>query len=204
MFLNKRVDNYSLVSKTITQADNSPAQSLDYAEGFCIVESVTDATPGIKTCTDTDVNPSTDTITITANGYTTGLKLRVSSTGTLPAGLAAATDYFVIVVTANTFKLASSLSNANAGTAIDITTSGTAAATITFTCTALAGATVKLQGTLDGTTWADIANSSTSITGTTTILWNVDAPYYSSVRVVHAMTAGMLTVATNVTVKAFT
>lgn len=62
----------------------------------------------------------------------TGLKVRLTTTGTLPAGLALATDYFAIQTGTNgVIKLASSLANAQAGTAIDITDAGTGTHTIT-------------------------------------------------------------------------
>lgn len=88
-----------------------------------IVTSVTQAS-GIDT--------GTEIITTTAsNSYWTGLKVRVSSSVTLPTGLAIGTDYFIISLSATTFKLASSLSNASAGTAIDITAVGTGTMTVT-------------------------------------------------------------------------
>ena len=43
-----------------------------------------------------------------------GTKLQVSSTGTLPGGLSAATDYYWIWLTPSTGKLATSLANARA------------------------------------------------------------------------------------------
>lgn len=56
--------------------------------------------------------------------------VQVSTTTTLPAGLAAATDYYVIKVTDTTAKLATSYANAVAGTPIDITSAGTGTHTI--------------------------------------------------------------------------
>ena len=70
---------------------------------------------------DGDVTVGTDTIAETAHGLETGDIVQLSTTGTLPSPLAAATDYYVIRVDADNFKLASSLENAEAGTAIDIT-----------------------------------------------------------------------------------
>lgn len=84
------------------------------------------AAPATKTFTDADVNTGTDTITIVAHGYVTGQKVNFSQAATLPAPLQPNTAYFLIVTGANTFKVATSLQNANAGTAIDITTTGTA------------------------------------------------------------------------------
>lgn len=51
-------------------------------------------------------------------------RVQVSTTTTLPAGLSAATDYYVIKLTDTTCKLATSYANAVAGTAIDITSTG--------------------------------------------------------------------------------
>jgi hypothetical protein len=59
-----------------------------------------------------------------------GTKVRLTTTTTLPAGLATATDYYVIKVSDSTFKLATSYANAVAGTAINITDAGTGTHTI--------------------------------------------------------------------------
>lgn len=73
----------------------------------------------------------TDLITIpTAGtwGYT-GVKVKLSSSGTLPAGLSAQ-SYWLIYVSSTTFKLAASLADAVAGTFIDITGAGTGTHTL--------------------------------------------------------------------------
>ncbi len=72
----------------------------------------------------TDIITMTSTANIPSN-ILTGTRVRLTTTTTLPAGLALATDYYVIKVTDSTFKLASSYANAIAGTAIDITDAGT-------------------------------------------------------------------------------
>ena len=79
----------------------------------------------------TTVNTSTEEITLSAHGYYTGLLGTLSTAGTLPTGFSTATDYYVIKVDDDTFKLATSLANAEAGTAIDIT--GAGSGTHTFT-----------------------------------------------------------------------
>lgn len=78
--------------------------------------SVTIATPGV--------------VTSDSHGLETGDKVVLATTGALPTGLAVDTYYFAIAGTysdgstdPDTFKLASSLANAQAGTAI--TTTGT-------------------------------------------------------------------------------
>ena len=148
-------------------------------------------TPVAKTFTDTNVNVGTDTITITAHGFTTGLKGQFTSTGTLPAGLSLSTDYFIIVVTANTLKVATSLALALAGTAVDITGQGTVAATNTFTPTAIAGANVKLQKSNDGVTFSD-EGSATNITVTATIWLEKTDPAAIYMRLAYTLTAGQM------------
>jgi hypothetical protein len=78
-----------------------------------------------------DVNTTNDTITHTTHGLLTGQVLNfASSEVTLPSPLAVSTAYYVIVVDANTIKLATSYANAIAGTQIDITTTGTGSHTL--------------------------------------------------------------------------
>lgn len=71
---------------------------------------------------------------LTAVGGTappTGTAIQVSNSGgALPTGLAASTNYFVINLSATTFKLATTITNANAGTAIDITGNGSGTNTV--------------------------------------------------------------------------
>lgn len=57
-------------------------------------------------------------------------RVQVSTSGTLPGGLAAATDYYVIKLTDTTIQLATSYANAVAGTAINITSAGTGTQTL--------------------------------------------------------------------------
>jgi microcystin-dependent protein len=77
------------------------------------------------------VNITTKEITVTGHQYRrTGFRVRVSSTGTIISGLAINTNYYVIVVDANTIKLATTRANAIAGTAINLTSQGTGTHTI--------------------------------------------------------------------------
>lgn len=79
----------------------------------------------------TDVCTYTSTANIPSN-LLTGTRNRLTTSGTLPAGLATATDYYLIRQSDSTFKLATSYANAIAGTAIDITSAGTGTQTITW------------------------------------------------------------------------
>lgn len=64
---------------------------------------------------------TTNIITSNAHGLSNGDCVHVSSSTTLPAGLSASTNYYVISATTNTFKVSATLD----GTEIDITDTGT-------------------------------------------------------------------------------
>ncbi len=66
---------------------------------------------------------TTEQLTV-ARDFTNTEKIRLTTTGTLPAGLALATDYWVIRVNATTIKLATSRANALAGTAVAFSDNG--------------------------------------------------------------------------------
>jgi hypothetical protein len=147
------------------------------------------------------IDLTANTITKTAHGFATGLKGRLTTNGTAPTGLSTGVDYFVIVVDDDTFQLAASLDDANAGTAIDIT--GYGLGTQTYTATALAGGTIKLQHRLDSSmSWVDVASSSSNVTVTASFPWDKDAPNYGQVKVVYTLTAGQLSVVTKAVVRA--
>lgn len=73
---------------------------------------------------------TTDIITSNSHGYTGGERIRVSSGTTLPAGLSANTDYYVLkdTITTNTFKVSATPD----GTPVDITDTGTGTHTMTL------------------------------------------------------------------------
>ncbi len=60
-------------------------------------------------------------VTWTAHGLVSGQKIQLATTGALPTGLAAATTYWITKVDADTFKLSTSLANAQAATFITTT-----------------------------------------------------------------------------------
>lgn len=110
--------------------------------GFYRVTSVTTTTAQSTTNTlgqsDTftaDAGTDTCTWTSTANfpsNILVGTRVRLTTSGTLPAGLATGTDYYVIRASDTTFKLATSYANAIAGTQIDITDAGTGTHTVNW------------------------------------------------------------------------
>lgn len=199
----KIIDSQKQLFNTTTDSSstiNSDAFSLHEVAGYCIVADVTSSIPSAKTFEDGDVDTETEILTVASHGFLTGLKVRLTSTGTLPAGLELATDYFVIASTSGTLKLASSLANALAGTAVDITA---AEGTGTHTITPVAGltGTVLLQASLDGSTWVTISNSSQNVSGATTLMWNTSDAFYKFVRAQGSITVGQGTFSAKITTK---
>ena len=74
----------------------------------------------------TDVGTAASTVLLE-----TGTPFQFSSTTTLPAGLSTNTTYYMIFQSSTTFKVATTLANALAGTAVDITDTGTGTHTMT-------------------------------------------------------------------------
>lgn len=79
----------------------------------------------------TDICTYTSTTSIPSN-ILTGTRVRLTTTTTLPAGLALATDYYVVRLSDGTFELATSYANAVAGTQINITDAGTGTHTVSW------------------------------------------------------------------------
>ena len=75
--------------------------------------------PGSKTI-DTSSFSSGTTLTSSSHGFSTGDKIIYTAGGTAMTGLTSGTTYYAIYVSANTFRLASSSSNASSGTALTI------------------------------------------------------------------------------------
>ena len=77
------------------------------------------------------VDAGTDIFTIASGTVpVTGYPVKVSTTGVIPTGILTTSVYFVIRLSSTTFKLASSVVNANASTALNITDAGTGTHTV--------------------------------------------------------------------------
>jgi hypothetical protein len=127
---------------------------------------------------DSEINLTTNVITIPSHGIPSGARGQLTTTGTLPAGLALLTDYFVIVVSANSIKLASSYDNAIAGVEVDITDDGSENGVHTFTQVALGGS-IQPQVTNDDP--ADAAAEWTNFGSATAISGSSSAILYAPV-----------------------
>lgn len=97
---------------------------------------------GAPTKTFTFSSRSSNTITVTGadnhahNELQTGQAVFYNTTGSVITGLTNNTTYYVIRVTATSFQLATSVANANAGTAITLTSDGSGTQTFVSTFTA--------------------------------------------------------------------
>lgn len=154
---------------------------------------VSTTTPG----TATEVSTANDTVTIPSHGYSEGLLVRLTTTGTLPAGLSLATDYFIIPVDADTVSFASSLANAQAGTAVDITNEGSSAGVNTVTATALAGDLVIRTALLAAGPWFD-ACPPQDVTSDTEFLFNLTSPAGRYIALGADLDAGQISVVQSV------
>jgi len=103
---------------TLIAAANTDEERVPLAAATAIFTAVTDA----------------DTLVVEAQKKlpAIGDGVRVASAGTLPAGLAADTTYYVIHAARARIKLAATFADALAGTAIDITDAGTGEHTLTY------------------------------------------------------------------------
>lgn len=181
--------NDTTLALTANTQNQTSDLDLSQINGLSLQAIYTDATPGAKNFVAANVTPAADTITITGHGFFTGLKAALTGTN-LPGGLSA-TNYWIIVVDANTIKVATSLANALAGTAVDITTAGTTAdAALT---PATLSQVVKLQTSNDGVNFSDISGKTVTVTGAGNTLWDLGVIYSKIVRVVVTPTSGAMT-----------
>jgi hypothetical protein len=107
-----------------------PANVIPYTAGDCVgvgngvgtvsvLTSISNANPGVAT--------------LAAHGLTDGTCLQLTTTGVLPAGLALATNYFVVSATADTFSFAAT----SGGAAIATTNAGSGTHTVSVVGSAI-------------------------------------------------------------------
>lgn len=179
--LNTVFDNLTYAQGTLSSAHNH-----DVMDRYTALFVFANAAPAPGAFT---VVAATDVVTKVAHGYKTGLKVQLSSSTSLPVGLLAVTDYFIVVLDADTFKLSSSLANALIGTVIDITSTGVG--THTVTPVAIAGFECHLQYSIDGTNYYNLPGSTMGAVGT--LLQNYSGVSYNYLRSDFTLTAGQVT-----------
>lgn len=90
---------------------------------------------GSRTCINSNTftaSSSSGLLLTYTNDFNTYSKVRFTTSGTLPTGLSLATDYWTIRVSTTTCRVATSLANAIAGTAIAFTDAGSGTHTMTM------------------------------------------------------------------------
>lgn len=138
-----------------------------------------------------EVNVDDNEISIPSHGFPVGFAVRLTTTGTLPAPFLVLTDYYVIVVDANTVQFAATLADALAGTALVLVDQGSDEAVNTVTGLALSDATVTFQKSNDAVNWVNI-QSPTSITMDGTVMIEQVDVSYQYFRVVKGLVSGVL------------
>jgi hypothetical protein len=99
---------------------------------FSITTTVPVGTLAVKTfASATDVDTRVDRLSIVSHGHKTGSKVKYTPGTAAVGGLTPGASYFVIASSANTLKLATTLEDAMAGKAIDLTSTGTGNQTLT-------------------------------------------------------------------------
>lgn len=177
--------------KTAVNADSPGAADLVLVTGANASPVTAFGPTNLAGGSDGEVNLADSEFTIPSHGFTTGFKVQLTTTGTLPAPLLTATDYFVIVVDANTIQLAETLADALAGTEIELSDVGSDDAVNTVTGVALAGASVTFQKSNDGSNWADI-QAATSISADGSVLLVQPDVSYRYFKAVKALTSGQV------------
>lgn len=129
-------DLFAVLSTTWGSGDGATTFNLPHSASRVSVGSGTGTVA--ESVTDANVSVANDTFTVASNNtkWVTGMAVVLTTTTTLPTGLSLATTYYVIRDSSTTIKFASSLANAQNGTAINITAvfgSGTHTLTGTLT-----------------------------------------------------------------------
>lgn len=144
------------------------------------------ATTGFINGAAADIDIPTDVFTKSAHSLTTGLQVRYNTTsGSAPGGLTNATTYYAIKLTENTYKLATSSTNAVAGTAIDITSLPATASVYTMTPTPLVigSAGFLWQGSNDNSNFSNLSISSVTYSAAGNTLWDLGEYAYKYLRI---------------------
>lgn len=183
------VRNTILYSGTANTSFNTDAAYLGASANYSIQAKWT--VPAAVTLASTAVNATANTLTKTAHGLITGTSVQVTTTGGLPAGISGSTDYFVVYVDANTFKLSDTKPHALAGTdIIDITTQGTGNHTFTPTTLSIS-IQPQISNDPDTVGWISYG-SPTASTAAGNVAWDIPTDYKWT-RLAVTWTAGQTT-----------
>lgn len=121
--------------------------------------------------TSANVNTTNDTITLAFFGtdMPTGLAVKFSTTGTLPSPLGVGTVYYVINTGTDDIKLATSEANAIAGTAINLTSTGSGTMGVSFTFELKTTAHALYSSVFSDWSWTNPSAGCARLQGTTSV-----------------------------------
>jgi len=156
---------------TLTEID--PSGSAYFASASTTGITISNWTYGISS----DIDPDEDTISQTSHGFGQGLGLLFANvSGTDPGGLTDQTTYYVIKQGENAYQLASSKSNAVAGSAVDITgVTGGGSFTLTpITFSAAYNTGFYWQVSNDGSNWSDLTGTVVNGIAVTSVTYSAD------------------------------
>lgn len=185
------------LTNSLLASFNTAAFSIERMDGFSVSSKWAEAATG-QTFAAAAVSVANNTATVASHGLQTGVKVQLTTSNTLPGGLSLLTDYWIIVVDANTIKFATTLNNANSGTAVDITNQGIGTTTVTTTAGLVGAMAIEVSNDafLDNGTentsaqWDEISGSSTAVGSSGQQTWNISSAYYTSMRVKYTATSG--------------
>lgn len=124
---------FTAIGTTWGAGDGSTTFNVPQLNGRTLIHNGT----GTVALTFTADNASGNLTVASQQSYFTGTIVQVSNSGgALPTGLVAATNYFCIRISDTVVKLASTLANAQAGTAVAMSNNGSGTNTVTLTLTA--------------------------------------------------------------------
>ena len=151
--------------------------NLEMAIGFCAViqNQVVNPAPVVFSADDT-VGGKVFRI---GHGFADGLKVRLTTTGTLPTGLELNTDYYVSNQNAFGFELTDNKEGTNIGEFIEFF-DGSGEHTVTPQPFSLLS--VTLEGTVDNENYAEVSNSLMQTSKTGNLLMELNNPLYRSCR----------------------
>lgn len=192
---NKRLLLQDIFVGEIAKTYTTSAIALDDSIGFACVIKKTDVSLTNKTFT----SVSLSAISSTAHGYQTGLKVRFTTSGVLPTGLAVLTDYYLIRISADVIMVASSQANAISGAYITIS-GGTG--THTVAVQAFTPVYFYLEGTIDNSLWFKVPDSVCEITNEAQLIEH-EVAFYSQVRAVIDLTSGQFDLSSKIMIKGF-
>lgn len=169
--------------------------ALDNSIGFSCVFKKTDSIVIDNTFSLVSLNA----FTISLHGYKTGLKVRFTTTGSLPSGLSLATDYYLIAVSINTIMVAASQVEAGNGEYISI--SG-GSGTHTIQVQPFQPVFIKLEASIDGDLWVNIPDATYEIKNDAQMIEH-EAAFYHYVRVITDLSSGQYDFNSKIMVKGF-